>query len=122
MTQELLAQIDVERRTTRGRACPRCGGKIIPSNRAVYQAANADDSFPMWQCERCGYEEMIAKKAPALKAAPAAGGSSQVAGAGQVAPQKPKVNPPMLDAKGRALPPDVRAIVSNLGPTDVKDV
>jgi DNA-directed RNA polymerase subunit RPC12/RpoP len=116
MTQELLAQIDVERRTTRGRACPRCGGKIIPSNRAVYQAANADDSFPMWQCERCGYEEMIAKKTPALKAAPAAGGSSQVA------PPKPKVNPPMLDAKGRVLPPDVRAIVSNLGPTEVKDV
>ena len=116
MTQELLAQIDVERRTTRGRACPRCGGKIIPSNRAVYQAANADDSFPMWQCERCGYEEMITKKIPALKAAPAAGGS------GQVAPPKPKVNPPMLDAKGRVLPPDVRAIVSNLGPTEVKDV
>jgi len=125
MTQELLAQIDVERRTTRGRACPRCGGKIIPSNRAVYQAANADDSFPMWQCERCGYEEMIAKKAPALKAAPATRGSSQVApaagGSSEVAPAKPKAKPQMLDAKGRALPPDVRSIVSNLGPTDVKD-
>ena len=116
MTQELLAQIDVEKRTTRGRACPRCGGKIIPSNRAVYQAANADDSFPMWQCERCGYEEMIAKKPPALKAAPTAGGSSQVA------PAKLKVKPPMLDAKGRALPPDVRSIISNLGPKDVKEV
>jgi hypothetical protein len=89
----------------------------------VYQAANADDSFPMWQCERCGYEEMIAKKAPALKAAPAAGGSSQVArGSSEVAPAKPKAKPQMLDAKGRVLPPDVRSIVSNLGPTDVKDV
>ncbi len=29
--------LDVEKRTTRGRVCPRCGGKIIPSNRAVYQ-------------------------------------------------------------------------------------
>jgi len=126
MTQELLAQIDVEKRTTRGRACPRCGGKIIPSNRAVYQAANADDSFPMWQCERCGYEEMIAKKPPALKAAPAAGGSTQVAptvgGVSQVAPPKLKAKPPMLDAKGRALPPDVRSIISNLGPKDVKEL
>ena len=51
--------IDVEKRTTRGRSCPRCGGKIIPSNRAVYEAtANPEGAFPIWQCERCGYEEM----------------------------------------------------------------
>jgi len=36
MTEELLAKIDIEKRTTRGRSCPRCGGKIIPSIRAVY--------------------------------------------------------------------------------------
>jgi hypothetical protein len=29
--------------------------------------------------------------------------------------------PPLLDAKGRAVPPDVRAMVSNFGPTEVKD-
>ena len=51
--------IDVEKRTTRGRACPRCGGKIIPSDRAVYQnTVDPNAVFPIWQCERCGYEEM----------------------------------------------------------------
>ena len=30
--------------------------------------------------------------------------------------------PPLLDAKGRAVPPDVRTIVSKLGPTESKDV
>ena len=30
--------------------------------------------------------------------------------------------PPLLDAKGRAVPPDVRAIVSHLGKSEVKDV
>ena len=29
--------------------------------------------------------------------------------------------PPMLDAKGRAVPPDVKAIVSRLGRSEVKD-
>jgi DNA-directed RNA polymerase subunit RPC12/RpoP len=61
--------LDVERQTTRGRACPRCGGKIIPSNRAVYEAtANPDGAFPIWQCERCGYEELNERKKPAGKA------------------------------------------------------
>ena len=51
--------VDVERNTVRGRSCPRCGGKIIPSNRAVYQGAgDADGAFPLWECERCGYSEM----------------------------------------------------------------
>jgi len=68
--QAQLLNIDVERRTTRGRACPRCGGKIIPSERAVYQnAAEPSAVFPLWQCERCGYEELSerAQKAPAKK-------------------------------------------------------
>jgi ribosomal protein S27AE len=61
--------IDVERNTTRGRLCPRCGGKIIPSDRAVYQSgADPTGSFPMWQCERCGYEEVSERKKPAGKA------------------------------------------------------
>lgn len=62
MANEEILPIDVERRTTRGRSCPRCGGKIIPSDRAVYQStADPNAVFPMWQCERCGYEEMNAK-------------------------------------------------------------
>ena len=68
MAEENLLRIDVEKRTTRGRACPRCGGKIIPSNRAVYQSADPDEAFPIWQCERCGYEEISEKKKPAGKA------------------------------------------------------
>jgi predicted nucleic-acid-binding Zn-ribbon protein len=66
---ELLKVIDVDRRTTRGRSCPRCGGKIIPSERAVYQnTADPSAVFPIWQCERCGYEELSEKPpAPAKK-------------------------------------------------------
>lgn len=120
MTEELLQRIDVEKRTTRGRACPRCAGKIIPSNRAVYQASDADDSFPIWQCERCGYEEMsavvVAKKAPATKAVPAAGASTQAIAA------KPKPQAPMLDAKGRALPADVKALLQQIDQANAKNV
>jgi ribosomal protein S27AE len=68
--QDQLLNIDVERRTTRGRSCPRCGGKIIPSERAVYQnTADPTAVYPLWECERCGYEELSerAQKAPAKK-------------------------------------------------------
>ena len=66
--ENLLATIDVEKRTTRGRSCPRCGGKIIPSNRAVYQSTgDPNEVFPVWQCEKCGYEEVGEKKKPAGK-------------------------------------------------------
>ena len=116
MTDESLLRIDVEKRTTRGRACPRCGGKIIPSNRAVYQATNPEESFPIWQCERCGYEEMSATKAPpGKKVAP---GSAPAAA---LAAPKAKVLPDMLDAKGRVLPSDVRAIMLRMGNTDAPD-
>ena len=110
MTDELVAQIDVDKRTTRGRACPRCAGKIIPSNRAVYEASSPEDSFPVWQCERCGYEEMSAtRKAPAKKAAaPAAASVAQLPSA------KPAIAPARVDAKGRALPPDVNALLQQL--------
>jgi hypothetical protein len=57
-----MLQIDIERRTTRGRVCPVCGGKIIPSRRAVYESkADPDAVFPLWECERCGYEELSQK-------------------------------------------------------------
>ena len=70
MADELVPAVDVERQTIRGRVCPACGGKIIPSDRAVYQnAADPGSVFPAWQCERCGYEELSEKKAPAPKAA-----------------------------------------------------
>lgn len=64
--------LDVEKQSVRGQACPRCGGKIIPSDRAMYQnAADPGAVFPMWQCERCGYEKMSEKRVAALKPAPA---------------------------------------------------
>lgn len=66
--QSQLLNIDVEKRTTRGRACPRCGGKIIPSERAVYQnAADPNAVYPLWQCERCGYEELVERPKPAAR-------------------------------------------------------
>lgn len=68
--QSELLNIDVDKRTTRGRACPQCGGKIIPSQRAVYESkSNPNDLFPLWQCERCGYEELAEpeRKPPAKK-------------------------------------------------------
>ena len=67
MAEENLLRIDVEKRTTRGRVCPRCGGKIIPSDRAVYQSATDPNAFPIWTCERCGYEEMSERTAPTGK-------------------------------------------------------
>ena len=69
MADELVPAVDVERQTIRGRVCPACGGKIIPSDRAVYQnTTDPGGVFPAWQCERCGYEELSEKKAPAPKA------------------------------------------------------
>jgi len=69
MSDDNPLALDVEKRTTRGRLCPRCGGKIIPSNRAVYQSGtDPAGSFPVWQCERCGYEEVAERKKPAGKA------------------------------------------------------
>ena len=51
-----------------GFACPVCGGKIIPSDRAVYESrTNPSDIFPLWQCERCGYEQMSEKPKPQPK-------------------------------------------------------
>ncbi len=68
MNEENPLGLDIEVQTVRGRACPRCGGKIIPSDRAVYQGAgNTGGVFPVWQCERCGYEEMSERPQPAPK-------------------------------------------------------
>lgn len=129
-------RIDIDRRTTRGRACPRCGGKIIPSIRAVYQSAGDPNAvFPAWQCERCGYEELNAQpvKPAAKHAAPAAENKaaaaqnkpSGVVAAGAATPatasQKPsaiRAVPALKDRKGRALPPDVNRMVDEMMRTD----
>jgi len=126
----LQLKIDVERRTTRGRSCPRCGGKIIPSRRAVYQSSGDPNAvFPAWQCERCGYEELVArpvKAAPkhgaaaANKATPAQKIASGVVSAGSAAaapdaaaekPPAARAVPALKDRKGRALPPDVNRMM-----------
>ncbi len=78
MAEELDPVIDVEKRSIRGRACPVCGGKIIPSDRAIYESkADPTSVFPLWQCERCGYEEIGVKKPapppPARKPVPKKG-------------------------------------------------
>ena len=129
-------RIDIDRRTTRGRACPRCGGKIIPSIRAVYQSTGDPNAvFPAWQCERCGYEELnaqpikpAAKHAPAAenKAAAAQNKPSGVVAAGAASSpaavaQKPsaiRAVPALKDRKGRALPPDVNRMVDEMTRTD----
>ena len=72
MTEELERQPtpDNSRASIRGRACPQCGGKIIPSDRAVYEdKANPQAVFPLWECERCGYAKMSEPPAPAKKPA-----------------------------------------------------
>lgn len=129
LAQEL--GIDIERRTTRGRSCPRCGGKIIPSRRAVYQSSGDPNAvFPAWQCERCGYEELIARPvktsakhgAAAAARAPAADQrtsavTTSTAAVSAGAPQKgPAIRavPALKDRKGRPLPPDVNRMVAEM--------
>lgn len=67
VVQSEQPQPDNARASIRGRACPRCGGKIIPSNRAVYESKEDPASvYPLWTCERCGHEELV-ERAPAEK-------------------------------------------------------
>ena len=129
---DLLALIDVERRTTRGRACPRCGGKIIPSRRAVYQNTGDPNAvFPAWQCERCGYEELVVRPVKAAakhgvaaenKAAAAARTPFGVVAAGPGEPgvataakaPATRAVPALKDRRGRALPPDVNRMMAEM--------
>jgi ribosomal protein S27AE len=58
-------KVDVTYQTIRGRACPACGGKIIPSNRAIYESKSDPSAvYPLWECERCGYAEFSEKAKP----------------------------------------------------------
>ncbi|MDQ1613157.1 MAG: hypothetical protein QOG00_3088 [Pyrinomonadaceae bacterium] len=72
MANEQALALNNDHQSIRGRACPQCGGKIIPSDRAVYES-KADPSavFPLWQCERCGYEQMSERQAAPKKPAAA---------------------------------------------------
>ena len=123
MTPENPLAIDVAVRTTRGRFCPRCGGKIIPSDRAVYQSTGSPDAvFPIWQCERCGYEEMSAQpkakgKVEAAKSVkslgPATGSSAQPVRKSSASEER--------DVKGRQYPPDVLQLLERFKPGAPKD-
>jgi len=126
MTLENPLALDVATRTTRGRACPRCGGKIIPSDRAVYQNTGDPDAvFPVWQCERCGYEEMSArpKSAARAKAGPTKPSKSVTAAIPERshAVEGPRA-PALLDLQGRPYPPDVLQLLERLKPPVPKDV
>ena len=126
MTLENPLALDVATRTTRGRACPRCGGKIIPSDRAIYQSTGDPDAvFPIWQCERCGYEEMSArpKIAAKAKAEPAKPSKSVAPAIAQRAQAVEKSTAPvLLDLQGRPYPPDVLQLLERLKPPVPKDV
>lgn len=79
--------LNLERQSIRGRACPVCGGKIIPSNLAVYQSTtNPDEVMPLWQCERCGHLEISEKP----KAAAPRHGHAAKPAAAKPAPRKPE--------------------------------
>ena len=54
---------------------------------------------------------------PGMKRAPA----QQAVWGAQSSAQLPASTPPLLDAKGRAVPPDVKAIMARMGQTEAKD-
>jgi DNA-directed RNA polymerase subunit M/transcription elongation factor TFIIS len=73
MANEEALTINNDQQSIRGRGCPQCGGKIIPSDRAIYESKSDPSAvFPLWQCERCGYEEMSARSPAAKKSTSAA--------------------------------------------------
>src|SRR6266478_2427078 len=123
MAEENLLRIDVEKRTTRGRVCPRCGGKIIPSDRAVYQSTGDPDAvFPIWQCERCGYEEMSAQPKARAKAGPAKVSKGVTAASPERAQEvKKALAPALLDLQGRPYPADVLQLLERFKPPVPKD-
>ena len=93
MTEEIELAIDVATHTTRGRRCPRCGGKINPSIRAVYQSpGDPNGFFAAWQCERCSYEEVFTRPvAPVARETPAKPAGEGVPGAPQALAGRPSL-------------------------------
>lgn len=67
MADDTEFNVDVSRETIRGRVCPVCYGKIIPSNRAVYQSTDPSEVLPLWECERCDYVVQSEKVEPEKK-------------------------------------------------------
>jgi DNA-directed RNA polymerase subunit RPC12/RpoP len=119
-TNELV--LEIEKQSIRGRACPRCAGKIIPSNRAVYQSTgNSTDVFPLWQCERCGYEQLSVKAADATKGGREthARKESQATAAAAATSSAPAAR--MQDAKGRTLPRDVQMFLERMSKPEQKN-
>lgn len=113
-TDELV--LEIEKQSIRGRACPRCGGKIIPSNRAVYQSAgvNSSDVYPLWQCERCGYAQLSAKVEEAPKHGKAAPARKESPTASDAPASSTASAAFMQDAKGRPLPRDVQMVLERM--------
>ncbi|MBC7911782.1 MAG: hypothetical protein H7Y30_14850 [Pyrinomonadaceae bacterium] len=125
--------VDVAVRTIRGRACAVCGGKIIPSNRAVYQSAgDPTEVFALWECERCGYSERFERPqepkkvhgAAAAKALPGAGGVAKgtaVAKAQSVTTSaQPEAKATGRGAAKRAMPHDVKKMLEVMRRTQPK--
>ncbi len=125
--------VDVAVRTIRGRVCGVCGGKIIPSNRAVYQSAgDPTEVFALWECERCGYSERFERPqepkkvsgAAAAKALPGAGGAAKGLA---VAKAQNVTTGTQADAKAtgrgaakRAMPHDVKKMLEVMQRTQPK--
>lgn len=114
--------VDVAVRTIRGRACPICAGKIIPSNRAVYQSVgDPSEVFSLWECERCGFSERFESPEEPKKvkaAAPKALAAGDGVAGGLTTKSGSIVSPEMSDAKSsrraaakRAVPPDVEKML-----------
>lgn len=125
MTEQIEMAIDVATRTTRGRSCPRCGGKINPSIRYLPQSSGDPNSvFAAWQCERCSYEEVFARPSPAAaRQSPAKTPAKEIASSPEAtsgAPVVVKSAPPMKDAQGRDLPADVRVMISQMNKAQSK--
>jgi predicted RNA-binding Zn-ribbon protein involved in translation (DUF1610 family) len=109
--QDPNISLDIEHKSVRGRACPACGGKIIPSNTAVFQTqGNPEATYVSWQCERCGRLEVFERSLPAVakhaKPAPAVSArNAESAGNGSVG----RTSDPA--SKRGDLPPDVKKLL-----------
>ncbi len=117
--QELEPILDVETRSIRGRACPRCGGKIIPSNTAVFQGQGDPSAlFISWQCERCGYQEVFEKPVAAGAAKHTKAGASVKAAAPTTNGKDETFQTSPVVASGSKpsdLPPDVIKLLEIIG-------
>jgi hypothetical protein len=112
--EEVALDLNVETQSIRGRACPVCGGKIIPSDRAVYQnAPDPEAAISIWQCERCGHEEIFERQ----RAAKPAKGPAKPEAARLALPPASAPSPARLRRKRGErppLPPDIREVLEHI--------